>query len=275
METSTKIPQINFQNYSLINASSAVYQSMIQVAVRKNLILPNCLQWVFFLANKATGVVSLQYDNHIASIQFWIEDKVSILDRTVFLSLLIRKVEHMYKVDRIVFTKYDQRSIIPLQKNLCFAKGKYYVFKVEAWRKKLLDATFDDFGYIIHQGNMRDIPFGYFTTDTKGCGWIAVYNYLKYAGKEKYMYEVTHGLEKGSFLGEIGGESIFRMQKYLRKNGISTHFQMNTMNKAIPYILNSSCGILLYHHQRGNHFVFYCNNEGNIQFFNSIYGKKK
>lgn len=60
-----------------------------------------------------------------------------------------------------------------------YAKGKFFQHVIEPYRYLLDDHVFDEEGYIIDQGSMQSIPFGWFDTQRKGCGWIAAYNLLK------------------------------------------------------------------------------------------------
>ena len=37
-------------------------------------------------------------------------------------------------------------------------------------------------GYLVRQSLMRDVPYGFFTAAKKGCGFLAVYNAVRYFG---------------------------------------------------------------------------------------------
>ena len=37
-------------------------------------------------------------------------------------------------------------------------------------------------GYLVRQSLMKDVPYGFFTAAKKGCGFLAVYNAVRYFG---------------------------------------------------------------------------------------------
>ena len=48
--------------------------------------------------------------------------------------------------------------------NLFFPKGTVYRRTVEPWRYRIPDRCFDREGYLINQGLMKELPFGWFST---------------------------------------------------------------------------------------------------------------
>lgn len=266
--------QISFADYKLLSITKNDHEDLIATSIQKGCIDDGDVFRLMVYRNKAVGICSYTKKETDVEVQMFIENMHS-QDIRYFIALLRRQIERRFSLATITFTKYPDFAIHALQKNLFFRKGSFYRYKQEPWYHTLPASSFDDFGYLIHQANLSSIPFGYFQTDAKGCGWIAVYNYLKFVGKEMYMCDVVHGLEKGAWFGEIGGESIFRMKRFLKKNGVDTHMVFAGTKKASKYIDESECGIILYRHPKGNHFAFYTHNKDTIHLKNSIYGKKE
>jgi hypothetical protein len=153
--------------------------------------------------------------------------------------------------------------------------GNIYEKTVEPWRKILNDSVFDDEGFIINQGMMKEIPFGWFDTKDKGCGWISAYNLMKMVGKETSMERCERELEKGALLGGLIGENLFNLYFWLKKQGLNISMSLPSNRDCIRKIASSYCGIILYNHSRGAHYVTYRNlGKGNIQVYNAVYGKR-
>lgn len=156
-----------------------------------------------------------------------------------------------------------------------YQKGTYYQKKIEPYRYILSDSVFDEEGYIINQGMMNKVPFGWFTTDRKGCGWIAAYNLLKMCGHEQSMQETAECLGKMAILGAVAGESLHMLYLYLRTKGINCGLSLPLDVDAKAKMKNSKYGILLYVHHQGAHYVAYRNIGGDkMLFYNAIYGKR-
>ena len=130
-------------------------------------------------------------------------------------------------------------------------------------------------GYIINQGRMESIPFGWFNTRDKGCGWIAAYNLLKLNGKTMLMKDVLAGLKRFAFIGNLLGQEKISLYFWLKKQGLSAHISVGTNAKIIKKMCASKSGILLYIHRTNAHYVAYeVLKDGRIQFYNAVYGKK-
>lgn len=123
---------------------------------------------------------------------------------------------------------HPEKIIVSCDASLCklmnaagyYAKGKSFQHVIEPYRYLLDDHVFDEEGYIIDQGSMQSIPFGWFDTQRKGCGWIAVYNLLLANRKYTPMHEVIHDLEKHNLLGKVFGQEIFWLIVYLKQKGL-------------------------------------------------------
>ena len=122
---------------------------------------------------------------------------------------------------------------------------------------------------------MESIPFGWFNTRDKGCGWIAAYNLLKLNGKTMLMKNVLAGLKRFAFIGNLLGQEKISLYFWLKKQGLSVHISAGTNAKIIKKMCASKSGILLYIHRTNAHYVAYeVLKDGKIQFYNAVYGKK-
>ena len=156
-----------------------------------------------------------------------------------------------------------------------YPKGRGMQKVVEPWRKLLEDRVFDDEGYIINQGLMKSIPYGWFDTQAKGCGWIAAYNLLKMNGMETTMEECVRALEKRVILGGVMGSEEFMVMTWLRKKGLKVKMSLPSNAAARKAAAKSSSGILLYTQSRGGHYTAYRKlANGNLQFYNAVYGRR-
>ena len=184
--------------------------------------------------------------------------------------------------ERAVKTSHPQKIVMtsalgPKVMNGCgyYAKGKRWQKVIEPWRSLLSDSVFDQEGYIINQGLMKDIPFGWFDTQAKGCGWIAAYNLLKLNGREKTMQECVEQLQKHAFLGDVMGQDLPRLVLWLKKQGLAVKLTPPLNSKAAA-VIPESTGIILYTHNRGGHYVAYKGlGNGKAVFYNGIYGRTK
>lgn len=176
---------------------------------------------------------------------------------------------------KILIRRFQKECISVLQSCMYYAKGLAMQRKTEPMRYQLDASVFDDEGYIIDQGKMADIPFGFFNTKDKGCGWIAEYNLLKINGLEITMQECIENLERFSLTGELMGQPFFSMAYDLRSKGLPVRISFPSNSHAIHIMKNFPNGILLYSHSQGAHYAAFRNHyDGTITFYNAIYGKR-
>lgn len=189
-----------------------------------------------------------------------------------------------------VLTRYWERKSAPsfilvrkpsavmktvLSGNLYFPRGRDMMRMEEGWRRNLPEIVFDDEGYLVSQGNMKDLPYGWFDTEHKGCGWISVYNLAKLSHHELFMQETAEALGDKALFGEAAGESIFRMYRFCRDMGLHVRFYTGFEPQIKKKMLASGCGILLYHHKYGAHYTAYQHLENDrFLFYNAVYGKR-
>lgn len=163
-----------------------------------------------------------------------------------------------YHCSHILFEDVKDPALIHTL-NVCryYARGRRYMKIVEPWRIWLSDSAFDYEGYFIDQEKAEQLPFGYFSTKDKGCGWIAAWNLLRLNGMEKEMQWTAESLAKTSLLGEVFGQSVSMLYFWLRKQGLNCYPAMTLDKLTVTALNHSSSGILLYFHATGNHFVTY------------------
>lgn len=71
------------------------------------------------------------------------------------------------------------------------------------------------------------------------------------------------------------GEDIYKLRRYLNKKGLPAKLSLPLDTDALPKIISSRCGIILYHHAYGAHFCAYRKEEdGRLHFYNAIYGRR-
>lgn len=196
-------------------------------------------------------------------------------DLRAFLDLIKESGYRTYQADRIILLSPQSGMKRALNACLFYQRGHDYMYVTESWRKELPDGVFDEEGYIINQGLMEKIPFGWFNTKDKGCGWIAAYNFLRLTEKEKTMEECAHGLEKHAPLGEVAGQEETLLYFWLRKQEIPVRMTLHLNSFALKAMHESEAGILLYQHSHGAHYTAWKNlHDGHAQFYNAIYGKE-
>lgn len=179
-----------------------------------------------------------------------------------------------YHPERIIFAHPDEVLRKVLATNLYFAKGRKMVRITEPWRRMIKDTSFDEAGYLINQSLLSALPFGYFDTKRKGCGWIAAYNLMKMYGYECFMQETAVGLNKGTFLQGTLGVNVLHLYRYLKNGGLPVTLHFGTAEKMAHVMEQSSMGIVLYFHALGAHYTAYQKEEGLFHFYNSRYGKR-
>ena len=186
-----------------------------------------------------------------------------------FLTQIIKE----YHPAKLICPAAPRHSLPILSRNLFYPKGKDMQRIIEPWRYCISDKAFDPEGYIINQGLMASLPFGFFNTKDKGCGWISAYNLLKLCGKEKEMQEVARGLDSRAFFGEAMGQWVYTLYAYMKKQGLPVHMTHMAKVLCIQTMKKSSCGIFLYVHKRGSHYTTYRRiGENKFHFYNAVYG---
>lgn len=131
----------------------------------------------------------------------------------------------------------------------------------------------DSQGYIIDQRKTDNISFGGVASDKNGCGWIAVYNFLKAMDQEKDPEAILKTLEKTLFPIPGLGANIIALSLYLRRQGIPLEATVRPFH---AQMLSETCraGIVLYRAGRTNHFAAFRREEnGRLRFYGAAAGK--
>jgi len=212
-------------------------------------------------------------------------------DRTVFLRMHFEEMEpqvqnevlqtvmhriiSVYHPLRVLSDHFHGLDSETMRKNMFYSIGMIYARDIEPWRYVVRDQVFDDNGNIINQGDLKDLPFGWFSTREKGCGWIAAYNLLRMNGREHTMENCAVSLERYGFTGKLFGQEVFTLAHWLKKEGLPIHISMMLKGQTAEKMKHSSTGILLYTHKRGSHYTAYRNaGNGTVQFYNAVYGAR-
>lgn len=138
-------------------------------------------------------------------------------------------------------------------------------------------------GYIVDQAQVTDIRYGLLTSDINGCGWIAVFNFLKAQGNTVNSQALADELIRYSILRGLAGTDLFRLKRMLRRHGYPTRLAFRR-NKQARLPEGTDAGVILYVHKDGPHFVAFSriqpvepardeSGEVRFRFFNGIGGK--
>ena len=221
------------------------------------------------------GIEEHYHHDGIVESSFVLREKISLLDANELVAVLLEAYIRRYHCNRIVFHTEDEQLVHAYQANAVRYEHHQFIYDVEEYRLQLENSVFDERGYIINQGKMVSIPFGWFNTRDKGCGWIAAYNLLKLNGKTMLMKDVLAGLKRFTFISNLLGQEKISLYFWLKKQGLNAHISVGTNAKIIKKMCASKSGILLYIHRTNAHYVAYeVLKDGRIQFYNAVYGKK-
>jgi hypothetical protein len=126
-------------------------------------------------------------------------------------------------------------------------------------------------GLIIDQSQLKTIPYGKYTSDYNGCGWIATYNAMKLLGEEADVEEVLHYLNKYTILEGRFGTNPFGIKRYFEKHDYD--FRYAFLSRRLEAKKNA-VGILLYTDGRNIHYVAFQRENRKFHFYNDIYGRE-
>ncbi len=138
-------------------------------------------------------------------------------------------------------------------------------------------------GYIVDQAKVTDIRYGAFTSDINGCGWIAVFNFLKTQGSTVSAQSLADELIRYSIFRGLAGTDLFRLKRVLKRHGYSTRLVFRR-NKQARLPEGTDAGVIYYVHKDGPHYVTFSRiqpvepaldeaGETRVRFFNGIGGK--
>jgi hypothetical protein len=128
-------------------------------------------------------------------------------------------------------------------------------------------------GYIIDQRRTDNVPFGALTSNRNGCGWIAVYNFLKALDRAPDPEGLAKELERTLVLGGYLGLHLAALVWRLRREDLPLNFALRPFH---AQELSETCraGIVLYYTGHRNHFAAFRREEhGRLRFFGAIPGR--
>ena len=133
-------------------------------------------------------------------------------------------------------------------------------------------AAYSNTGHIVDQARLTDVRYGCRTSDLNGCGWIAVYNFLRCMGARIPQGEIIAEMARHSLFRGLLGTSPLRVLRYLRKSGFPLRSAFG-VKRAARIAETARSGILLYRHSGGWHFVaFERADGGRLHFYTAIAG---
>lgn len=204
-----------------------------------------------------------------------LKDGLSFEDGKHCIAYLTECLIRNYHPVRIETTGRTPYLICVFEANGYYAKGQGWQKIIDRQRYHLQDRAFDQEGYIINQGLTDAIPFGWFTSKDKGCGWISAFNLFKIAGCEKTISFCASGLNTFSPIGKLMGEELLQEWFWLKRQGLNLGLTRGTNRQSIEAMKKYKGGILLYTHRRGAHYVAFENiGGGKIHVWNAVYGKR-
>ncbi|WP_313130302.1 hypothetical protein [Anaerocolumna sp.] len=135
----------------------------------------------------------------------------------------------------------------------------------------LLSSSVTNDGLIINQSELKTIPYGKYTSDYNGCGWIATYNAMKLLGEKVEVEEVLYYLNKYTILEGRFGTNPFGIKKYFEEQNYD--FRHAFLSRKLKAKKNA-VGILLYTDCKIVHYVAFRREDRKFHFYNDIYGKE-
>jgi len=136
------------------------------------------------------------------------------------------------------------------------------------------ETAFSEDGYLIDQSKTGSVSFGCERSDRCGCGWIALFNLMRALGRPVTCLQARDAMEKHSlFQGRLGTNPL-TLRAYLRRQkGILPRIAILSKTRAAQRAALCRCGIVLYIHKHGAHFVaFIKETEHTFRFLNAKYG---
>jgi hypothetical protein len=223
---------------------------------------------------KEEGRISWTQEGKRVCVDLLVDQRLNGKEKLHFLQFAGEHLTRRFHLEKIILRSHANMDWKLLNSCGYDRKGTQWEKKTDPLRLKESDRIFDREGYIIDQGRMQDIPFGWFNTMEKGCGWIAAWNLLRLNGKEVPMQEVIRDLEKHAVLGEAAGVNLITLMAYLQKQGLKVSLSFPSDRLAVKAVRNSSSGILIYNHKQGAHYTAFCTLQGEtVHFYNAVYGQ--
>lgn len=242
--------------------------------VEKAIQLPSGYELDVLLEGEQRFVYAYRFASDTCYITFH-NKVISNLTIASFLMFMTEKMVRMFHPAKIVIERPASVYRRVLETQQYFPKGKDDQRVIESWRYLVGDNVFDEFGMIINQGKLKELPFGWFDTAEKGCGWISAYNLLKMNHKERTMEYCAKQLGKHALLGGIAGQSSSSLMRFLKAEGLKCEISLPSNALACEVMKKKANGIVLYNHRHGAHYAAFRKvGNGKIQLYNAVYGRK-
>jgi len=116
------------------------------------------------------GIEEHFYHDGVVDSSFALTEKITSQDAVDLIAVLLETYIRRYHCVRIIFHTNDEQLVHAYRANAVRCENHQFVYDVEPYRLQLENDVFDERGYIINQGKMESIPFGWFNTRDKGCG---------------------------------------------------------------------------------------------------------
>jgi len=137
------------------------------------------------------------------------------------------------------------------------------------------NTAFSKDGFLIDQSKTAAVSFGRGTSDRFGCGWIALYNLMLAAGKPIAFLQACDAMQRYILFGGRLGTNPFTLRAYLRQAGFRSKTGIVSKKGAAQRAALCRCGILMYIHKQGAHFVAFSKENANMfRFYNAEYGNE-
>ena len=110
-----------------------------------------------------------------------------------------------------------------------------------------------DKGFLTNDSrHVKNISYGLFKSDYNGCGWIAVYNVLRFLEYNPNAYTVSKEMEKHTVLLGLFGTDLNGIVEYLQEQGLTAN---TTKTEYEKYADKSEVCILYYSVGLRTHYV--------------------
>jgi len=128
-------------------------------------------------------------------------------------------------------------------------------------------------GYIINQSKLNTIPYGKYTSDYNGCGWIATYNAMKLLGEKVDVENIIDYLNHYTIIKGKLGTNPAGIKNFFKERSFSLK-STSHVEKFNSYSKNCGAGIILYLSNQTAHYVAFNKSGEQYHFYNDIYGKE-
>ena len=128
---------------------------------------------------------------------------------------------------------------------------------------------FSSDGYIVDQKQLLGFPYGRYSSDWNGCGWIAAYNLLRSQGRDVSCEEIRREMSDRLRFGGFFGTSVGNVRSCLSRRGLKTALILGK-RRALSAASKAPGGVLRFHDGEYPHYVaFSRERDGLCRFYNA------